>query len=91
MESTRIKIRTNIWQRNGLMQTIESAINEINGPLHEALDAIGVTPTEELIKDFFEGGKKIADIYHQHLQKDLQIMKIPASRALFEESSKKSI
>lgn len=87
MKETKIKIGTSSIRQLQIESEINSAIGHINGPLREAIENIGFTASEELLKDCLDGGRQITQEYYDRLNKELSILTIPSSKVLFEQSA----
>ena len=91
MEKAKIKIGSQSIRQNQIEIDINTAIGSINGPLREALENIGFTPSDELFRDCLVGGQKITDQYYNRLADELKAISIPSSRELFQKAAQEGL
>jgi len=88
METTRILIRENAEKAYLDLRDVRLLCNKINTELLPALEAMGIAPTAETVKESLRGkGAAIIEQYQADVERELRRIKIPAIRKKYEEEA----
>lgn len=92
MENSKIKLRTEVVKQAQIEGQVINACREISGRLRETFDAIGIIPTDEILRDCFIGSAdEVSKQFYEKLNGELKAVTIPAIRAGFEKSAVESL
>ena len=85
---TRILIRENAEKAYLDLRDVRLLCNKINTELLPALEAMGIAPTAETVKESLRGkGAAIIEQYQADVERELRRIKIPAIRKKYEEEA----
>lgn len=88
METTRILIRENAEKAYLDLRDVRLLCNKINTEVLPALEAMGIAPTAETVKESLRGkGAAIIEQYQADVERELRRIKIPAIRKKYEEEA----